>query len=77
MKNTLPEPWVSLRAKYKTIKKMCMLIGVSPRTFYNWIHGQRAPGASGQKLLDLFLEAHGFPPFTSPKEPTNGHTDRT
>ncbi len=68
MRNTLPEPWIALRAKYRTIKQMCRVIGISQRTFYNWIHGQRTPGASGQRLLDLFLEAHGFETFISPKK---------
>jgi hypothetical protein len=66
MRNTLPEPWIALRAKYQTIGKMCRLIGIPTRTFYNWIHGKRAPGASGQRILNLFLEAHGFPPFIPP-----------
>jgi DNA-binding transcriptional regulator YiaG len=64
MQTTLPEPWLSLRRKYRTIKVMARMIGVSPRTLYHWLHGTRTPGASGKRLLDLFLEAHGLPPFS-------------
>jgi hypothetical protein len=42
------------------------MIGIPVRTFYHWTHGERTPGASGKRLLDLFLEAHGFQPFTPP-----------
>lgn len=64
MRTNLPEPWLTLRAKYRTIGNLCKMMSIPRKNFYNWIHGQRYPDQSAQKLLNLFLEAHGFPPMT-------------
>jgi hypothetical protein len=66
MRNVLPEPWPLLRKKYRTIGRMCEAMGVSSRSFFNWVQGYRKPNSAALRLLTLFLEAHGLPPFVPP-----------
>lgn len=46
------------------------MIGIPRKNLYNWVHYKRYPDTSSQRLLNLFLEAHGFPPmkFTKPED---------
>ena len=69
MLTTLPEPWLTLKAKYGGVRKLCKYLGVPPNSFYQWVHGKRTPGASAQRLMNLFLEAHDYPPQTWKEEP--------
>lgn len=61
MKTTLPEPWLAIRNYYGSIDKLVKVIGVSRQTFRQWVHGIRQPYKAAQTLLNLFLEAHGYP----------------
>ena len=61
MKTTLPEPWLTIRKYYGTVEKMAKTLGVTRQTFRQWIRGTRNPCSSAQKLLNLFLQAHGYP----------------
>ena len=72
MRTNLNEPWLSLRAKYGSLNEVARMIGITRRTFWNWTHGYRKPNGSGQRLMDLFLEAHGFPPFLYIPHPQEG-----
>lgn len=66
MRSNIPEPWLKISKKYGSVNNMCKVIGIPPRTFANWVRGIRKPQAAGVRLLDLFLEIHGFPPFSPP-----------
>jgi len=76
MRNILPEPWPILRKKYRTIGHMCEAMGVSSRSFFNWVQGRRKPNSAALRLLTLFLEAHGLPPFVPPPRKQEFYPDR-
>lgn len=62
MRTTLPEPWLGLLNIYGTIGTMLGELGVSRRTFYSWVHGDRPPNTAAQRLVGLFLKSHGLSP---------------
>jgi hypothetical protein len=61
MRTNLPEPWLSIKNYYGTLDKMAQTLGVSRQTFRQWIIGTRQPYKAARMLLNLFLEAHGYP----------------
>ena len=62
MRTTLPEPWLSIRKYYGTKDKMLKYMGISRQTFRQWVTIKtRRPSQAARTLLNLFLEAHGYP----------------
>lgn len=62
MKTTLKEPWIAFVERHGSIGNTVQALGISRRTFHSWVHGERMPGASGRKLIELAFKACNLEP---------------